>query len=678
MPTRLNNSSDRCSHTNVVKKLILRKATPTALGSSVYRIPYAEELNPAQLEAVMHTSGPALVLAGAGTGKTRTLVYRVARLVEDGIPPESILLLTFTRKSASEMLRRATALLDGRCERVAGGTFHSFAHSILRRFPFILQPQAETGASAFTVMDQADAEDAMNLVRGKFDVAALKKRFPQKHTLYTMYSTAVNTAQTLHDVILHQYPQFVEEETRIAAVIRAYGAYKHEHQLVDYDDLLLSLLALTKHEEIGPLLRSAYRFVMIDEYQDTNVLQHSIIKGLIGEEGNVMAVGDDAQSIYSFRGADVRNIHAFPDAYENTRLIRLEHNYRSTQQILNVCNAILRDAPMMFEKELFSERTDGDAPMLISCQNERQQSSFVVQQILELHEQGLPLREISVLFRSGFLSFDLEIELGKANIPFRKFGGMKFTEAAHVKDLLALLRITVNPRDGISWFRALLLLQGVGQKVAGSVMDQLLATLDPFNTSSLALTGKARTSVHELLSALKRAMEVTACGDRAAVLASWYKPLLERSYDDHAKRWKDIETTLSICGRYTSTESFLEDVALDPPQETLDSIAPDDKEDEFVTLSTIHSAKGLEWNSVFIIWVNEGRIPSARSAESEATLEEERRLLYVAGTRAKEHLYLTYPAVMFEWEHSDVLGKPSRFLEPVSEEMCPTYLLTEG
>lgn len=661
-----------------MKKLVLRKATPNALAGGVYRINYAEELNPAQLDAVMHTSGPALVLAGAGTGKTRTLVYRVARLVEDGVPPESILLLTFTRKSASEMIRRASALLDGRCERVSGGTFHSFAHATLRRFPFVLQPDTENSASAFTVMDQADAEDAMNLVRGKFDVAALKKRFPQKHMLYTMYSTAVNTARSLHDVIVEQYPQFIEEEDRIGAVIRAYGAFKHEHRLVDYDDLLLSLLALTKHDEIGPLLRTSYRFVMIDEYQDTNVLQHSIIKGLVGDEGNVMAVGDDAQSIYSFRGADVRNIHAFPDAFENTRLIRLEHNYRSTQQILHVCNAILRDAPMMFEKELFSERTDGDEPMLISCQNERQQSSFVVQQILDLHEQGLPLSEVSVLFRSGFLSFDLEIELGKANIPFRKFGGLKFTEAAHVKDLLSLLRITVNPRDGISWFRALLLLQGVGQKVAGTVIDQLLASVDPINAAVPTVTGKARTSVDELLRALRSAMSLVPCGDRAAVLASWYKPILERTYDDHPKRWKDIETTLAICGRYATTESFLADVALDPPQDTLDDIAPDDKEDDFVTLSTIHSAKGLEWNTVFLIWVNEGRIPSARSAESEATLEEERRLLYVACTRAKERLYLTYPAVMFEWEHSDVLGKPSRFLEAVSEEICPKYLLTEG
>lgn len=625
----------------------------------------------------MHTNGPALVLAGAGTGKTRTLVYRVARLVEDGVSPREILLLTFTRKSANEMIRRATALLDGRCEAVSGGTFHSFAHATLRRFPGILHGTANTSAS-FSVMDQADAEDAMNLVRGRFDVAALKRRFPQKHTLYAMYSTAVNTATSLHDVLERSYPAFLQEEERISAVIRAYDAYKKQHQLVDYDDLLLSLLALTKHDEIGPLLRSQFRHVMIDEYQDTNVLQHSIIKGLVGESGNVMAVGDDAQSIYSFRGADIRNIHAFPDAFPRTRIIRLEHNYRSSQQILDVCNAILRDAPNMFDKELFSERKDGEQPLLISCQNERQQSSFVVQQILELHEQGTPLSEISVLIRSGFLSFDLEIELGKAGIPFRKVGGLKFAEAAHIKDLLAVLRITQNPRDGISWFRALTLLQGVGQKGAAAIIDALMVEADPLRASNIPAVGKGKANVDVLLSALRTASDLQACGDRASVLASWYKPILERTHDDHAKRWKDIETMLSICGRYTSTETFLTDIALDPPQHSLDRIDEDDGEEDLVTISTIHSAKGLEWNSVFVIWVNEGRIPSARSAESEETLEEERRLLYVACTRTKERLYLTYPAVMFEWEHSDVLGQPSRFLNGVSEEICPKYLLTEG
>ncbi|MBK7411370.1 MAG: ATP-dependent helicase [Ignavibacteria bacterium] len=664
-----------------MKKLILKKAEVSSTGRA-YRIPYEQVLNPAQYAAVMHTNGPALVLAGAGTGKTRTLTYRVARLVEDGVEPSSILLLTFTRKAAAEMLRRSTALLDGRCERVAGGTFHSFAFSVLRRFGLHGQEDHQRSndqRSVTSVMDQADAEDVMNMVRGRFDVAKLKKRFPQKGTLYTMYSTSVNTGAPLQDVILEDHPQFVEETARISEVIRGYNEYKRANGLFDYDDLLLYLLAMTKHEEVGPILRRQFRFVMVDEYQDTNRLQHSIILGLSGTNGNVMVVGDDAQSIYSFRGADVRNIHGVPDSFENCTVIRLEHNYRSTQPILDVCNSILRDAPNMFEKELFSDTKDGEQPMLISATNERQQSSFVMQQILELRENSTPLSEIAVLFRSGFLSFDLEIELGKANIPFRKFGGMRFAEAAHVKDLLARVRLTENPRDVISWYRVLLQIPGIGQKTAQTVIDAMQAEPDPLSRpeNSWGSTGKGASALADVSSMLAKARMIQDPLERMRTIADSYRPTLEKVYDDHPKRWKDIETVVGIGGRYTTVEEFLADIALDPPTDSLDEIDPDDHEDEFVTLSTIHSAKGLEWNSVFLIWVNEGRLPSARSAESEETLEEERRLLYVACTRAKERLYLTYPAVMLEWQNSDVLGRPSRFLDGISAEQFPKFYLSE-
>lgn len=653
-----------------MKKLVLKKAAVGPSGK-VYRIAYDQLLNPAQLEAVMHTDGPALVLAGAGTGKTRTLTYRVARLVEDGHDPASILLLTFTRKAASEMLRRASSLLDGRCDKVAGGTFHSFAYHVLQRFGSTL------GMTSTSILDQADAEDVMNLVRGRFDVAKLKKRFPQKGTLHGMYSRAVNTATPIADVVGELYPKFIDETDRIAEIIRAYDAYKRANGMVDYDDLLMYLLSLTRHEEIGPILRRQYRFVMVDEYQDTNVLQHEIIKGLVGARGNVMAVGDDAQSIYAFRGADVRNIHAVPDAFEGCRVIRLEHNYRSTQPILDVCNTVLRDAPQMFRKELFSERKEGESPFLVQCHNERQQSRFIVQHVLDLREQGVPLGEIAVLIRSGFLSFDLEIECNKANIPFRKVGGMKFTEAAHVKDVLALLRLTVNPRDAISLYRVLLLLEGVGQKTAAAVLEQTLASDTPAQATDLTLTGRAANTVRGLFDLLEEARRIASAGDRARALATWYKSVMERIHDDSAKRWKDVETVVGICGRYPSVEAFLADIALDPPTEALDDIEADDREDEFITISTIHSAKGLEWNTVFVIWVNEGRLPSARSAESEASLEEERRLLYVACTRAKDRLIMTYPSVMLEWEHADVLGQPSRFLDGIDPEQCPTYILAE-
>lgn len=648
-----------------MKRLVLKKTTSSASGR-IYRIAYESELNPAQCEAVMHNSGPALILAGAGTGKTRTLIYRVARLVEDGIDPTSILLLTFTRKAAREMLHRAGGLLDGRCNKVAGGTFHSFAYSMMRRF-----------RSRVTVLDQSDAEDVMNMVRGRFDVSKLGKRFPQKGTLIDMGSTSINTMTPLPDVIANKFPQFLNESDLISDVIHEFHSYKQRIKVVDYDDLLLNLLSMTRDGEISAALMNQYRFIMVDEYQDTNVLQHEIIKGLAGADGNVVAVGDDAQSIYAFRGADIRNIHMFPDSFASCTIIRLEHNYRSTQPILDVCNKILFDAPSVFHKKLFSDKKDGELPILVACSNERQQSSFVVQQVLELHENGLPLSQIGVLMRSGFLSFDLEIELSKANIPYRKFGGLRFTEAAHVKDLLAMLRITVNSRDTISWYRILTLQKGVGKKIAHTIVDQITQMGDPFIDSFHGISDKVGISIEYLRNAFREANGISDTQERIIYLNNLYKPILESTYDDHQKRIRDIETVMAICSRYESVEKFLADIALEPPNQTLGEIENDDGEDEFVTVSTIHSAKGLEWNTVFIIWVNEGRIPSARSAESEASLEEERRLLYVACTRAKERLIMSYPTLLIEGEYSDVLGKPCRFLDVVDEEHTPKYFLAE-
>lgn len=662
-----------------MKKLVLRKATVNAHGRT-YRIPYEQVLNKQQLRAVMHTTGPALVLAGAGTGKTRTLTYRVARLVEDGVDPASILLMTFTRKAASEMLRRSAGLLDGRCERVAGGTFHAFAFGCLRRFGLEARSDVQDTSllRPVRVLDQSDAQDVMNLVRGRFDIAALKRRFPQKGTLHDMYSTAVNTSRPLVDVIAQDYAQFVDYTETISEIIRAYNAYKHGNGLVDYDDLLLYALSCTRHPEIGPVLRSQYSFIMVDEYQDTNALQHAIVCGLAGEQQNVMVVGDDAQSIYSFRGADIRNIHAFPTMFPHCDIIRLEQNYRSTQQILDVCNQVIRESPHVFDKELVSERRDGEPPMLISALNERQQSQFVVQQLLLARENGVPFSGMAVLVRSGFLSFDLEIELGKANIPFRKFGGLRFTEAAHVKDLLAVLRLTENSRDVVSWYRVLLLLPGVGQITAQRLIDGMQSISDPLTAPYLLeQAGRSGASIRELVGVLVAARDIGDAASRMRAAAVALRPLLEATYDDHPKRWKDIDVVVAIGSRYATVAEFLTDIALDPPNDSLDDIDPDDGEEEFVTISTIHSAKGLEWHTVFMIWANDGRIPSAKSAETEASLEEERRLLYVAFTRAKQRLLIVYAAIMAEWHGGDVVGRPSRFLDGVSQTLCPQFLLTE-
>ena len=658
-----------------MKKLVLRPAALAPSGKA-YRIPYEQVLNEQQLRAVMHTEGPALVLAGAGTGKTRTLTYRVARLVEDGIDPASILLLTFTRKAAGEMLHRASALLDGRCERVSGGTFHAFAWTTLRRFGV---PGRDSAAPPIQILDQSDAEDVMSLVRSRSEITRKRKRFPNKSTLHDMYSKAVNMSKPLADIVAEQYPQFIDDLDQIGEIIRRYSSYKHDNGLFDYDDLLLYLLAATRDEKIAPHLRGQFRHVMVDEYQDTNNLQHRIITGLVGTSGNVMVVGDDAQSIYSFRGSNVRNIHTVPESFQPCTIIRLEQNYRSTQQILDVCNSVIASAPGMFDKQLQSTSPPGELPMLVSAVNERQQSQFVAQQILDLRESGLPLSEIAVLVRSGFLSFDLEIELQKANIPFRKFGGLRFAEAAHVKDVIARLRLTENPRDVISWHRVLIQLEGVGQKTAEQVIEALLAEADPlFNPErSYGVGPKAASAVSGLVHQLAQARALVRTEERCSAIAEGYKGILQAAYDDAPKRWKDIETIVAIASRYGSVTEFLADIALEPPSDALDDIDPDDAEREFVTISTIHSAKGLEWNSVFILWVNEGRIPSARSAENEDSIEEERRLLYVAATRAKRNLFMIYPCVMLEWQHTDVLGKPSRFLDGLGVELLPQFYLQE-
>lgn len=664
-----------------MKKIVLRPASIAPTGKW-YRIDYASVLNAQQYEAVMHNDGPALVLAGAGTGKTRTLTYRVARLVEDGVDPTSILLLTFTRKAATEMLRRASQLLDGRCEKVSGGTFHAFAFRVLKTYGMPSAGQRVPSAEqqvAFSIIDQSDAEDIMNLVRSKYDLAQRRKRFPHKGTLHDMYSKSVNMSMPLEEVIADQYPQFIDDTETIRQMVLGYNEYKHRNALFDYDDLLLYLLAMTRHETVGKALSSQFRHVMVDEYQDTNNLQHQIVLSLAGTDGNVMVVGDDAQSIYSFRGANVSNIHNVPSSFDRCAIIRLEENYRSTQPILDVCNAVLEDAPYMFDKKLRAHREGGDPPMLITARSERQQSQFIAQHVLELREQGVPLSDIAVLVRSGFLSFDLEIELQRANIPFRKFGGLKFAEAAHVKDILARLRITENVRDVVSWFRVLQQLEGIGQKTAQNILDNLLAHPDPFSEPerTFGSTGKAANSLANLLHELAKARVVRHPLERLQVIAEQYRSTLERLHDDAVKRWKDIETIIGIGGRYGSCQEFLDDIALEPPTDGLDTIDPDDGETEFMTISTIHSAKGLEWKVVFVLSVNEGRIPSAKSADSERTLEEERRLLYVACTRAKDTLILSYPDIMAEWQHSDVLSRPSRFLDNVTQELCPRYFLAE-
>ena len=658
----------------VLKKIILKRQSEGQVIKRIgYKIAYSEELNQAQYEAVMHNNGAALVIAGAGTGKTRTLIYRLARLVEDGVAPESILLLTFTRKSAGEMLRRASTLLDGRCEKVSGGTFHSFALQIMRRYANLIGYDI-----SFNVLDQTDSEDTINLLRSQMKFDKTKKRFPKKETLHKIFNLSVNRCMSIEDIILKDFPQFFEELDNVTLLHNQFLDYKKRYNVMDYDDLLTGLLKLCRENpQVKEELHGKYKYVMADEYQDTNRLQHEIVMQLIGKHENVMAVGDDAQSIYSFRGAEFQNIMTFPQNFKECAVYMIEENYRSTEQILAFTNEVIKGAVEQYGKELFSRKYSNEVPKIITSEDERQQSLFVVQQVLELREQDVSLNDMAVLIRSGFLSFDLEIELSKANIPYRKFGGMKFVETAHIKDMLAFFKIIFNPQDAISWHRTLMLHDGVGPKTSSRLVD--IITKDPkILTENKQVSNIEKESISSLMVFLRelRGSKINIA-EKSVMISEYYKPILQGKYDDWKKRWKDIEMFLSISERYTNLNEFLNDMAIEPPVESVVDIEEESKEDEFLTISTIHSAKGLEWKAVFVVWALDGRFPSSKSADSIESLEEERRLFYVASTRAKDYLYVTYPTNIYDRESGIVLSKPSRFLDGIEEPVVEKYVLQE-
>jgi len=640
-----------------------------------FRIDYANALNSAQLEAVVTTQGPVLVVAGAGSGKTRTLVYRVARLVESGVDPHAILLLTFTRKSAAEMLRRAGGLLDGRCEEVAGGTFHSFANVVLRRHGGVLGLQ-----SSFTILDRGDAEDAIGLLRTRLGLDKKDKRFPRKQTIAEMFSMAVNKSRSLPELIDDAYDHLAEHADDLLALEAAYRSYKTERQVVDYDDLLVKLQELLRdHESARAQLSQRYRYILVDEYQDTNRLQAEIVRLLAAAHDNVMAVGDDAQSIYAFRGADFRNIMDFPRLFPATRVIALEENYRSTQPILDVANAVIAQARERYTKVLFTRQPEGAEPLLIAAENENFQSRFVCQRILELREEGIPLPAIAVLFRSSFHSFDLELELTRADLPFVKRGGFKFIETAHVKDALAHLRVIENPRDAVSWHRLLLLVEGIGPRTADDVAGRIVGAAD-VAAALESITGKAYSTDLRALAGLFRRIggDGRRPHEQLGEVLRYYEPLLKRIHpDDYPKRQRDLEHFVSIAARYRSLESLLTDMALEPPTDSVNDIVAVEEDEGLLCLSTIHSAKGLEWHTVFVIWVVDGKFPSAYSMHGEDELEEERRLLYVAVTRAKQNLYLSYPINMYDRATGMVLSKPSRFLDGIPRQLLRPMQLRE-
>jgi DNA helicase-2/ATP-dependent DNA helicase PcrA len=639
--------------------------------SSKFRIQYKTQLNASQYEAITATEGPLLVIAGAGSGKTRTLTYRVARLVEAGVPPSAILLLTFTRKAASQMLERATELLDSRCGKVAGGTFHSFGNSILRKYA------SHMGLNpGFAIMDRVDAEAAIGILRQETDAGHKQRSFPRKHTLANIFSRAVNKMTTIEDVVYDDYSHLASHLEAIVSIFQAYQRHKGDHQLLDFDDLLVYLQQLLKtHPEIRARLSSSYRYIMVDEYQDTNKIQAEILYLLTDIHQNIMVVGDDSQSIYAFRGANFRNIMAFPNMFPGTRIITLEENYRSVQPILSLTNVIIDQATEKYSKTLFTQRSGGSTPVLVSARDENSQSLFVVRKIQQLIDQGVALNQIAVLFRAGFHSFDLEIELNREQLPFIKVGGFRFVESAHIKDVLAHLRVISNPHDRINWYRILLLVNKIGPTTARKVFEAVQHAGSGY-TGLLAV--KATTAALKGLNQLKALfseidsfpMSVAQMGQ---AVIRYYLPILKERHDDHPKREKDLEQLLAIMERYGSLEQFLTDMALEPPNVSVgDTFSTETATKDRLVLSTVHSAKGLEWHTVFIIWALDGRFPSAQSMYKEEDLEEELRLMYVAATRAREKLYFTYPGQIYDRSVGIMLNRPSRFID-----MMPADILEQ-
>jgi DNA helicase-2/ATP-dependent DNA helicase PcrA len=605
---------------------------------------WLSELNSQQVEAVTHNGGPLLIVAGAGTGKTRTLAYRVARLISQGISPARILLLTFTRRAAEEMLKRAASMGSDRPSSaglVWGGTFHSFANRILRRYA-----KAAGISEDFTIIDRTDAEDFVDVLRNDLSLSRTGARFPRKSTCMSIYSRRVNSDDELNTILKKHFPWCMEWEKELKKLFREYVERKQKQNVLDYDDLLLYLYLLLENSEVSELIENRFDHILVDEYQDTNRIQAEILGGMRRTNRNITVVGDDAQSIYSFRSATIQNMLDFPKQFPGTRIVTLEENYRSREPILHTTNRVIEQAKKRYSKELWSTRKGGQTPKLITCKDESHQDEQIIEKVLEHYEQGIQLRKQAVLFRAASHSATLEIALMRRNIPFVKYGGLRFLETAHIKDLISILRIAENPRDEIAWFRVLKLLPGIGPRTAASIFEYVAENhYDPVSISSY----KAPTSIKEhismfaeLMSDLSR-MSPEVPSAQLERIRQFYRPLMEELYEDAEPRANDLEHLTAIASKYRSREQFLSELVLEPPISTGDFAGPPTKDDDWLILSTIHSAKGLEWDVVYLMHAADGCLPSDLATEDDESIEEELRLTYVAMTRARDFLYVLWP-----------------------------------
>ena len=640
---------------------------------------YLSHLNTAQRTAVEHGTGgaadePLLVIAGAGSGKTNTLAHRVAHVIAQGANPGAILLLTFSRRAADEMARRVERIvrqLAADRPRLAGaklhwtGTFHSVGARLLREYAgrIGLDP-------GFTIHDRGDSADLMNLVRHELGASCKAKRFPLKNTCLSIYSAAVNTLAPLEEVLQNRFPWCTEWQDELKQLFLAYVEAKQKQRVLDYDDLLLYWAQMVAEPTLAAEIGARFDYILVDEYQDTNALQASILLALKPHGRGLTVVGDDAQSIYAFRGATVRNILDFPAHFDPpAKIVTLEQNYRSTQPILAAANGVIGLAAEQYSKELWSNKATGEKPQLVTVRDETDQAGFVVEQVLERREMGIRLKSQAVLFRASHHSATLEIELVRRNIPFVKFGGLKFLESAHIKDVLSVLRWIENPRDRVAGFRVMQLIPGIGPKTSAQVLDNLSLSQDVMlglqesRVPSSAAEGwqgflEMAESLHQ---------RAVPWPSEFETISTWYQGHLERLHEDAQVRQIDIEQLTKIAATYPSRQRFLTELTLDPPDATSDESGAPLRDEDYLILSTIHSAKGQEWTSVTLLNAVDGCLPSDLATGNENEIEEERRLLYVAMTRAKEHLQIVVPQRFFVTQQSQfgdrhVYAGRSRFI----------------
>lgn len=639
---------------------------------------YAKDLNPQQLAAVQAEPGPILVIAGAGSGKTRTLTYRVAWLIENGLPPDRLLLLTFTNKAAREMLDRAAALFPLDSGHIWGGTFHSVANRILRRHATALGYQ-----SNYAILDREDSKDLLAACIPDAGVDIKARRFPKPEALIEVFSLGANTGRAVEEIVARQFPWFEEVVPDMERVARLYAERKLRSNAMDYDDLLLNLLKLLEtRPEIAELYQRQFLSILVDEFQDTNRIQSDLVDRLAARHRNVMVVGDDAQSIYSWRGANFRNIMEFPKRYPNARVFKIEQNYRSTPQILTLANHAIAANTQQFHKNLQPTRASGLIPQLVPVFNASEQAAFVAGHLLELRDQGVEMREMAVLYRSHYHSMELQMELTRRNIPFTITSGLRFFEQAHVKDLAAYLKLAVNPRDELAFKRLVRMLPKIGAATAAKLWGKLLAALDaaagaPAPAPALppalralapAVPKGAQKPWQQWIETMTQISDPSLVQEPARmirlVLDAGYEDYLKTAFDNYLARRDDLSQLASYAARFKDVSAFLSDLAL------LSNVESDDagvqaRDDECVRLSTVHQAKGQEFDVVFLITLNDGAFPNARALEIPEGEEEERRLFYVAVTRARDELYLCFPQVRLGFSSGDTFQKPSRFLSEI-------------